>query len=75
MLNNNNPDTLDVFTKLLNLPDITVTKMSKSADDRAVTFVVKSTRETLPCRQGGKPTRGHGLGRPLRLRLVANFRK
>jgi len=71
MLNNNNPDTLEVFTKLLNLPDITVNKIGHSSDERMITFVVKSTRDILPCRNCGKPTRGHGLGRTLRLRHLS----
>jgi len=65
---NNNPDTLELFTNLLNLSDITVTKICNSSNNRVITFVVKSTRENVPCRECGKPTRGHGLGRPLRLR-------
>lgn len=65
---NNNPETLELFTSLLNLSDIAVIKMTKSNNDRAITFLVKSTRETLPCRQCGKPTQSHGLGRSLILR-------
>ena len=68
---NNNPDTLKIFTDLLNLPDITVTKISQSSNDSVITFVVKSTREVIPCRECGKGTRGHGLGRPLHLRHLS----
>jgi len=65
---NNNPDTLAVFTALLNLPEITVTSICNEIEDREVTIVVKSAHEHLLCRQCGKPTRGHGLGRTLRFR-------
>lgn len=65
---NNSPDTLSFFTTLLNLPDITVTEIRNSANNREVTIVVKSTRENLPCRLCNQPTRGHGLGRTLRMR-------
>lgn len=64
----NNVDTLTLFTRLLNLSDIAVTELRDSDNDRMITFVVKSTRDTLPCRQCGKSTRGHGLGRLIRLR-------
>lgn len=65
---NNNPDTLALFTTLLNLPDITVTEIRNSPTGREVTIVVKSIRANVDCRLCGKPTRGHGLGRTLRLR-------
>jgi len=71
MFDNNNPDTLKLFTNLLALPDITVTKISKSSDDRRITFVVESTCGNVPCRQCGKPTRGHGHGRSLCLRHLS----
>jgi len=65
---NNNPDTLALFTALLNLQDITVTEICNSSNGREVTLVVKSIRENVDCRLCGKPTHGHGLGRTLRLR-------
>jgi transposase len=65
---NNNPDTLAVFTALLNLSDVTVTEIRNSINDRKVTLVVKSTREILPCRICGESTKSHGLGRMLHLR-------
>ena len=71
MVRNNNPDTLSVFTTLLGLPDIKVTEIRNSADDRTVTLVVISTRKNLPCRICGKATRGNGLGRTLRLRHLS----
>jgi len=37
---NNNPDTLAVFTALLNLPEITVTSICNEIEDREVTIVV-----------------------------------
>ena len=45
MINNNNPDTLSVFTMLLALSDIKVTEIRHSADDRKVTLVVTCTKE------------------------------
>lgn len=65
---NTHPDTLAFITELLNLSDITATKIQNSQNDRTITIVVKSTREELLCRNCGKPTRGHGLGRTLRFR-------
>lgn len=65
---NNSPDVLALFTTLLNLSDIAVTEIRNSANDREVTLVVKSIRDKLDCRLCGKPTRGHGLGRTLRMR-------
>lgn len=68
---NHNPDTLALFTTLLNLSDITVTEIRHSPNGREVTIVVKSTRENVDCRLCGKPMRGHGLGRTLRLRHLS----
>ncbi len=68
---NNSPDTLAFFTTLLNLPDIIVTAIHNSPNNREVTIVVKSTRAHLCCRICGKPTRGHGLGRTLRFRHLS----
>lgn len=65
---NNSPDVLALFTTLLNLSDIAVTEIRNSANDREITLVVKSIRDKLNCRLCGKPTRGHGLGRTLRMR-------
>lgn len=65
---NNSPDTLALFTTLLNLPGTTVTEIRNSSNGREVTIVVKSIREQVDCRLCGKPTQGHGLGRTLRLR-------
>ena len=65
---NTNPDTLALFTALLNLQDITVTEICNSPHGRKITLVVKSIRENVDCRLCGKPTGGHGLGRTLRLR-------
>lgn len=67
-MHNNNPGTLALFTTLLNLSDITVIDIRNPPNDRVVTIVVKSTRDILPCRLCGKPTKGHGLGRTLRMR-------
>jgi len=68
MVNYSNPETLSIFTTLLNLSGITVTEIRNAPNGSAVTLVVKSTRETPACRLCGKPIRGHGLGRTLHLR-------
>ena len=68
---NTNPDTLALFTTLLNLPDITVTEIRNSQNGKEVIIVVKSSRESVDCRLCGKPTHGHGLGRTLRLRHLS----
>jgi transposase len=68
---NNNPDTLSVFTSLLSLSDIKVTEIRNSTDDRTVTLVVTCTKESLPCRICGKPTRSNGLGRKIKLRHLS----
>ncbi len=71
MVNNNTPETLQLFTNILNFPDTAVTKIIDSPNGNEVTIVVKSTREDLPCRICNKPTRGHGLGRTLRFRHLS----
>ncbi len=65
---NSSPDVLALFTTLLNLSDIAVTEIRNSSNGREITIVVKSIRDNLDCRLCGKPTRGHGLGRTLRMR-------
>lgn len=71
MVNNSSPDILNFTTNLLNFPDTVVTRVIESPDGREITLVVKSTRESLPCRSCKKPTRGHGLGRTLRFRHLS----
>jgi transposase len=68
MVNANDPNTLAIFTTLLNFPDVKVTEIRHSLNNRVITIVVKSTRGSLLCRICGKPTCGHGVGRLLRLR-------
>ena len=68
MVKNNNPDTLSIFTTLLGLSNSAVTEIRDSADGRTVTFAVRSTKGSLPCRICGKPTRSNGLGRTIKLR-------
>lgn len=67
-MNKNSADTLSLFTSLLNLSDIKVVDIRHPSNGREVVIVVESTKENVPCRECGKPTSGHGLGRPLRLR-------
>ena len=54
MINNNNPDVLAIFTSLLNLSDIEVTKIRESDNGRRITIAVKSTKEHVACRQCNK---------------------
>ena len=67
-MKNNNPAALEVMTQLLNFPETKVTAIKESKNGRSVTLIVESTREKLPCRQCGKPTNGHGVGRVITLR-------
>jgi len=64
-MSNNNAETLSLFTNLLNLPDVEVTDIRSTPKGRKIVIVVKSTRDHVPCRECGKPTNGHGMGRPL----------
>lgn len=59
---------LTFCTELLNFKDTEATSIETSEKDNTIKIVVKSTREDLPCRNCGKPTRGHGLGRSLHFR-------
>ncbi len=59
-------DSLNLTPELLGLSDVKV--ISVNAGNREVIIEVKSTRENVACRECGKPTHGHGSGRPLRLR-------
>jgi transposase len=70
-MHNNNPDTLALFTTLLNLSDTIVTAIRNPPNNRVVTIVVKSIRDSLPCRLCGQPTKGHGLGRTLCMRHLS----
>lgn len=63
---NSQKDSLNLTPELLGLSDVKVT--SVNAGNREVIIEVKSTRESIACRECGKPTHGHGLGRVLRLR-------
>ena len=67
-MSNNNPDSFSLFTSLLKLPEIEVIDIRHSPNGREIVIVVESTREHVPCRECGRPTNGHGSGRPLRLR-------
>jgi hypothetical protein len=50
-MTNNSPDTLALFTTLLNLPDIAVTDIRNLPNGREVT-IVKSIRDNVDCRMG-----------------------
>ena len=65
------PEVVTFVSGLLNLSDTQVLSIRESTDGRAITIEVKSTCEHVHCRQCGGPTRGHGLGRPLRLRHLS----
>lgn len=65
------PEVATFFSGLLELSDTAVVSIRESTNGRALTIEIKSTREHVHCRQCGGPTRGHGLGRPLRLRHLS----
>jgi len=48
-----------------------VTDINNSSNDNTVIIFVNSTREVLPCRICGQATRGHGVGRTLRMRHLS----
>lgn len=62
---------LNLTPELLGLSDIKVINVRTSATGREIIIEVKSTKEILPCRECGIPTKGHGLDRPLRLRHLS----
>ncbi len=64
-------NSLSLTPELLGLSDIKVVNVRSSASGREIIIEVKSTKKTIPCRECGKPTTGHGLGRPLRLRHLS----
>jgi len=64
-------NSLNLTPELLGLSEIKVVNVRTSATGREIIIEVKSTKEILPCRECSKPTKGHGLGRPLRLRHLS----
>ena len=65
--------TLNITAELLGLPNIAVTDVRVDKAIRKIIIKVKSTQEMIPCRECGKPTQGHGLGRPLQFRHLPMF--
>ncbi|WP_163836066.1 ISL3 family transposase [Spartinivicinus ruber] len=68
-------NSLNITPELLGLSDVEVVKVRSNLSAREITIEVKSTRESVPCRVCNKPTKGHGLGRMLRLRHLPMFGK
>jgi transposase len=64
---------LNITAELLGLPDVKVIDVHTNLSVREITIAVESTRKHLLCRQCGKPTKSHGLGRKLRLRHLPMF--
>jgi len=65
---NTDTTTLNITAELLGLPHVAVTDIRVDRSIRKIIIKVKSTEEIIPCRECGKPTQGHGLGRPLQFR-------
>jgi len=65
----------NITAELLGLSDVKVLDVRTDLSAREITITVKSTREHILCRQCGKPTKSHGLGRKLRSRHLSMFGK
>ena len=61
-------NTLNISAELLGLSDVEVTKVSPNLKSYQIVIQVQSTKKEISCRFCGKPTKGHGVGRTLRLR-------
>lgn len=72
---NTKPDSLNITAELLGLSDIKVVEVHADLSNREIIIAVKSTRESVPCRVCGKSTKGHGVGRKLRMRHLPMFGK
>ena len=72
---NTRSDSLNITAELLGLSDVKVMKVSSNLSAREITIKVESTRQFIPCRVCGEPTKPHGFGRQLRLRHLPMFGK
>ena len=72
---NTQPASLNITAELLGLSDIKVVDVRADLSNREIIIAVESMRESVPCRMCGKSTKGHGLGRKLRLRHLPMFGK
>jgi transposase len=70
---NTESESLKITAELLGLSDVKVIDIRVERSARKITIKVKSTQEVILCRECGKPTQGHGLGRPLQLRHLPIF--
>jgi len=66
---------LNITAELLGLSDVKVVDVRMNLSAREIIIIVKSTRESILCRECGKSTQSHGLGRQLRLRHLPMFGK
>lgn len=58
---------LSIPVELLGLENIEIIEVKMGRDDE-IFIKVKSTKDEIPCRQCGKPTKVHGMGRTLKIR-------
>ena len=68
-------NSLNITAELLGLSDVKVVDVRTNLSAREIIIEVKSTRGFVPCRVCGKPTKGHGSERKLRLRHLPMFGK
>jgi len=59
---------LPISADILGLSDVVVEDIKIDLAARKIHIFVKSTKEEILCRQCGRPTHSHGMGRPLKLR-------
>ena len=70
---NTHSDSLHITAELLGLKEVEVIDVRVGRTTRKIIIKVKSTQAFILCRECGKPTQGHGLGRPLQLRHLPMF--
>ena len=63
-----NLKSITIPAEVLGLSNIEVVEVVANKKSLDIVIKVKSTRNIIPCKDCGKPTKGHGLGRPIRLR-------
>lgn len=68
MTSENTNQSLPISAEVLGLSDVVVEDIKIDLAARKIRIRVKSTKEEILCRQCGRPTKPHGLGRPLTLR-------
>lgn len=68
MLPEKSNQSLPISADILGLSDVAVEDIKIDLAARKIHIFVKSTKEEILCRQCGRPTHSHGMGRPLKLR-------